>query len=83
MSLNKSKGNLGPRKPLNILAGPTPSPVPSVAAGFIEPARTKLTVHIDEDLHRRFKSTVAASGQTMRAVVEEVLEDWVKRNAAS
>lgn len=82
MSLNKPKGNLGPRKPLNTPLTETTASVPSVAAGFIEPARTKLTVHIDEDLHRRFKSTVAASGQTMRAVVEEVLEDWVKRNAS-
>lgn len=81
MSLNKTKGNLGPRKPLSAPEEST-MPAPSVAAGFIEPARTKLTVHIDEDLHRRFKSTVAASGQTMRAVVEEVLEDWVKRNAS-
>jgi hypothetical protein len=83
MSLNKApNGNLGPRRPLN--ATPTGAPAsnaPSVASSFVEQSRTKMTVFVDTDLHRRFKSTVAATGQTMRDVVEELLEDWTRRNS--
>ncbi|NKR30063.1 hypothetical protein GS966_25465 [Rhodococcus hoagii] len=83
MSLSKApKGNLGPRKPLNATTTGVPTPTaPSVASSFVEQSRTKMTVFVDTDLHRRFKSTVAATGGTMRDVVEELLEEWTRRNS--
>lgn len=81
MSIPKRNTNLGPRtKPASPAAQAETPAAPSVADSFIEPVQSMLTVRIDANLHRRFKSTVAASGMKMRDVVEELLEDWTRRN---
>lgn len=83
MSIPKAKtaSPLGPRRPLN---DAEPASAPSVAASFVDPdeARSKLTVNIDAQLHRRFKASAAASGKTMRDVVEEAIEQWIDTNTA-
>ncbi|MGB3674002.1 MAG: plasmid partition protein ParG [Candidatus Nanopelagicales bacterium] len=71
MSIPKATTTLGPRKT-------APAATPSVTTSFVAPDadRTKLTVEIDAELHRRFKSAVAGSGEKMRDVVEEMIEQW-------
>lgn len=56
--------------------------VPSVSSSFKEPDadRSKLTVNIDAELHRRFKAAVAGSGKKMRDVVEEMIGQWTDAN---
>lgn len=77
MSIPKVKTTLGPRKSVAPLA------TPSVSSSFVEPDadRTKLTVQIDAELHRRFKAAVAGSGKKMRDVVEEMIEQWTAANS--
>ena len=79
MSIPKAKTTptLGPRK-----SAPPIAP-PSVTSSFVEPDadRTKLTVQIEAELHRRFKAAVAGSGKKMRDVVEEMIEQWTDANS--
>lgn len=77
MSIPKAKTTLGPHKSVAPLAPP------SVSSSFVEPDadRTKLTVQIDAELHRRFKAAVAGSGKKMRDVVEEMIEHWTAANS--
>lgn len=80
MSIPKAKTatTLGPRKTAPPIAAP------SVTSSFVEPDadRTKLTVNIDAELHRRFKAAVAGSGKKMRDVVEEMIDQWTAANSA-
>lgn len=86
MSIPKAtttRQSLGPRVPRRVEAtqddaSVTSEPVRSVSSSFVEADRSKLTVFVDAALHRRFKAAAAASGQNMRDVVEELLENWVK-----
>ncbi|EEN88982.1 hypothetical protein RHOER0001_5497 [Rhodococcus erythropolis SK121] len=54
-----------------------------MTSSFVEPDadRTKLTVQIDAELHRRFKAAVAGSGKKMRDVVEDMIEQWTDANS--
>lgn len=77
MSIPK-RSNLGPpTKP--IAPADTPA-APSVADSFIEPTYTMLTVRIEENVHRRFKTAAAAHGEKMRDIIEQLLEDWTRQH---
>ena len=82
MSIPKAKPapQLGPKRPIPTAA--TAPAAPSVSSSFKEPDadRSKLTVNIDAELHRRFKAAVAGSGKKMRDVVEEMIEQWTDAN---
>lgn len=82
MSIPKAKvaPQLGPKRQMPTAA--TAPTAPSVSSSFKEPDadRSKLTVNIDAELHRRFKAAVAGSGKKMRDVVEEMIEQWTDAN---
>ena len=41
-------------------------------------AEHKMTIRVDEELHRRLKAKAALQGTTISAVVTELMEKWVK-----
>ena len=82
MSIPKKRSNLGPR-PKAAVAPPERAEAPaapSVADSFVTPTYTMLTVRINKDVHLSFKSAVAAQGEKMRDIVEQLLEDWTREH---
>ncbi|NEO34079.1 MAG: hypothetical protein F6K36_27485 [Symploca sp. SIO3C6] len=44
-----------------------------------DPNYTKGTFYLPKELYMKFKVTVMQSGQEMSALVEELIEDWLKQ----
>ena len=81
MSIPKKRSGLGPRpKPIATPGRAEATGAPSVADSFVAPTYTMLTVRINKDVHLSFKSAVAAQGEKMRDIVEELLEEWTREN---
>ena len=53
-----------------------PAAKPKAFTGGDRP-RTKMTVEVDEELHRQVKAKVALERGKINAIVEQLLTDWV------
>jgi hypothetical protein len=47
----------------------------------MSPAKTSLTLRLDQQFHRRLKARLAADGSTFQAKVEDMLKEYVDGTA--